>query len=96
MYLLLFVCICGRTSITHNLSPYCFAGEKDSSSKEVRRGRSDPSAIILEQLISPIHDLGGSRPRPPHTSSTPAATDKDTDGPLASVSDSALDMRVGI
>ncbi|XP_045103152.1 cell wall integrity and stress response component 3-like isoform X2 [Portunus trituberculatus] len=71
-------------------------GEKDSSSKEVRRGRSDPSAIILEQLISPIHDLGGSRPRPPHTSSTPAATDKDTDGPLASVSDSALDMRVGV
>ncbi|KAK8723161.1 hypothetical protein OTU49_011870, partial [Cherax quadricarinatus] len=70
------------------------AGEKESSSsKEVRRGRSDPSAVILEQLVSPLHDLGGSRPRPPHSSTPPATSDKDTDGPLISVSDSGLDMR---
>lgn len=61
----------------------------------MRRGRSDPSAVILEQLVSPLHDIGGSRPRPPHASTPPAAADKDADGPLTSVSDSALDMRVG-
>lgn len=60
----------------------------------MRRGRSDPSAVILEQLISPLHDLGGSRPRPPHGPNASTAGDKDTDGPLASVADSALDMRV--
>lgn len=60
----------------------------------MRRGRSDPSAVILEQLISPLHDLGGSRPRPPHGPNASTTGDKDTDGPLASVADSALDMRV--
>lgn len=40
--------------------------EKDSSSsgsagiKDGRRNRNDPSAAILEQLISPLHDLAGS------------------------------------
>lgn len=62
----------------------------------MRRGRSDPSAFILEQLISPLHDLGGSRPRPPHAPTPPAQADKDGDGPLTGVSDSALDMRVSL
>ena len=77
-----------------NLNHVIFSGEKDSSLKEVRRNRSDPSAVILEQLISPLHDLGGSRSRPPHISTPPVNQDKDNDGPLGSVSDNASDMRV--
>ena len=30
--------------------------ERESASKENKRGRSDPSASIFEQFLSPVHD----------------------------------------
>ncbi|CAL4161878.1 unnamed protein product, partial [Meganyctiphanes norvegica] len=66
--------------------------------KEVRRGRSDPSAVILEQLVSPLHDLSSLRHRPPNAPTPPGAggpSEKDAEaGACASVNaDSQTDMR---
>ncbi|XP_076048949.1 E3 ubiquitin-protein ligase-like protein poe isoform X2 [Oratosquilla oratoria] len=74
------------------LPPHIKTAAPDSGAKEVRKGRIDPSALILEQLISPLHDLG-SRPRPPPASTPPASGEKDSELPLTGVSDPSIDMK---
>ena len=76
-----------------SMNVFLFIGDKESSVKETRRNRSDPSAAILEQLISPLHDLGSARPRHPQPAA-PTPLDKDTEAINGDVSDSAVDIKV--